>query len=123
MSGQKWRGSDPALGLLLDMHGETFLLEGGFWTRIQAWLVEPRSEIPHGVRYSLSLHDRHGTRILAFDNAHGLRPERARPGRKAVAWDHQHLENKTEPYEFTSAEQLMVDFWEVVNSFLKSKRL
>jgi len=48
MSGQKWKGSDPALGLLLDTHGET--------------------------------------------------------------------------YVFTSAEQLMVDFWQAVNSYLESKR-
>jgi len=122
MTGQKWKGSDPALGLLLDTHGETFLLESGFWIKMEAWLVEPRREIPHGIRYSLSLHDRYGTRILGFDNAHGLRTGRSRSGKKPVAWDHLHLEKKSEPYEFTSAEQLMVDFWQAVNSWLETKR-
>ncbi len=30
--------------------------------------------MPHGIRYALTLHDRYGTRLLGFDNAHAVKP-------------------------------------------------
>ncbi len=121
MSGQKWQGSDPALGLLLDAHGEIFKLQGGYWIKFEVWLIEPRPEIPHGIRYSLTMHDRHGTRMLGFDNAHGLRMRQVRFGPRVVVWDHIHSGRKLLPYQFQSAGQLMVDFWWAVNKYLKDK--
>lgn len=123
MSGQKWQGSDPVLGFLLDANGEIFRLNAGLWVKMEVWLVETRPEIPHGIRYSLTLHDRHGVRILGFDNAHGLRLRQPRYGKKVVVWDHFHIEGKLEPYEFQSAGRLLLDFWEAVNRFLRDKGL
>jgi hypothetical protein len=66
---------DETLETLLDLDGEIFLMEGGYWTKFEANRVEPTQHIPHGVRYSLTLHDRNNTGILGFDNAHAFRPE------------------------------------------------
>ncbi len=65
---------DETLATLLNLNGEVFPMENGYWTKFDVWLVDPEPHIPHGVRYSLSLHDRCNRRILGFDNAHAIRP-------------------------------------------------
>jgi len=83
--------------------------------------VEPKPEIPHGIRYSLTLHDRGGNRVLGFDNAHGIRIRKPRHGIRPVVWDHIHVEKKLEPYDFESSRQLLVDFWQAVNEYRRNK--
>ena len=48
---------DPGLETLLELDGEVFPMENGYWTKIEAHRVSPSDQIPHGIRYSLSLHD------------------------------------------------------------------
>ena len=122
MNRHRGQDSDPVLGFLLDAHGETYQLASGYWVKVEAWLVGPRPEIPHGIRYSLTLHDRRGTRVLGFDNAHGIRVRRSRYSNRPVVWDHMHNEKKLESYEFQSAGQLLLDFWQAVNGYLINKR-
>lgn len=107
---------DPAktgLETLLDLHGTTYRLEKGFWVKFEAYLVTSSEQIPHGVSYSLTLHDRNNTRIFGFDNAHGCPPPRRKKyGGRKVTWDHKHhFEEKVVPYEYESAAQLIEDFW------------
>ena len=123
MNRRRGQNSDPVLGLLLDAHGETYQLPGGYWVKVEAWLVDPKPEIPHGLRYSLTLHDRRGIRVLGFDNAHRVRIRRPRYATRPVSWDHLHIENKMEPYEFRSAGRLLMDFWRAVNTYLGEKEL
>ena len=33
----------------------------------------PKPEIPHGIRYNLTLHNRHNKRVMGFDNAHAVK--------------------------------------------------
>lgn len=98
------------LRYLLDLDGERFQMGGGFWTKFDVKLVEPTAEVPHGIRYSLTLHDQSGRRLLGFDNAHGLTRSRKRPNRRIV-WDHRHDEERVSEYEFRSAAKLLEDFW------------
>ena len=42
---------------LLDLHDEVIDQEDGYWVKLEAWEVMPNQHIPHGVRYSLTLHD------------------------------------------------------------------
>ncbi len=66
----------------------------------------------------ITLHDRNNTRILGFDNAHNIRKRGRRPVKftgRIVTWDHIHKENKVERYLFTSASELINDFWEAVD--------
>jgi len=47
--------------------------------------------VPHGIRYALTLHDRYGTRLLGFDNAHAVMPpKRERHAGRRLAYDHRH---------------------------------
>jgi len=91
---------DTGLEFLLEMDGEVFPMDNGYWTKIEARIVVPNDKVPHGIRYSLTLHDRNNARILGYDNAHGLKPKKKKFGAKKTEWDHRHEKNRVESYEF-----------------------
>jgi hypothetical protein len=62
---------DP-LDFLLDLDGEVIVQERGYWVKIEARKRNPSPHVPHGIDYSLTLHDRYGKRVLGFDNAHAV---------------------------------------------------
>lgn len=72
----KYSISDPTLETLLLLNGEIFPMDNGYWTKFEVYRVGANDHIPHGIRYSLTLHDRYNTRILGFDNAHAIKPKR-----------------------------------------------
>jgi hypothetical protein len=109
---------DNGLETLLLLDGEIFPMDNGYWTKIEAHCVTFNEHIPHGIRYSLTLHDRHNIRILGYDNAHGIKPQRKKYGAKRQAWDHKHNRKTVEPYEFENAGQLLEDFWQDVSRMM-----
>jgi hypothetical protein len=56
--------ADTGLESLLDLNGYTIDQEGGYWVKVEAWRVPITVDIPHGIRYSLTLHEPYGKRIL-----------------------------------------------------------
>lgn len=78
MDQKKYSKEDAALETLLDLDGEIFPMDNGYWTKFEAYRVAPTRHIPFGIRYSLSLHDRNNTRILGFDNAHAQKAKKKR---------------------------------------------
>lgn len=106
---------------LLDLHGEILVQEGGYWIKIEAWTVEPTKEIPHGIRYSLTLHDPAGERVLGYDNAHAVKPAKKGFTGRRLEYDHvhRHAKDKGTAYEFSTAGQLLTDFFEAVDRILK----
>jgi hypothetical protein len=72
---------DPSLDTLLHLDGETFAVDSGgvCWVKFQAKQCAITAERPHGLRYSLTLHDETGARLVGFDNAHPTR-EGSGPG-------------------------------------------
>jgi hypothetical protein len=76
MPKKKYFKEDASLETLLDLDGEIFPMDNGYWTKFEARRVHSTEKIPHGIRYSISLHDRNNTRILGFDNAHGYKPKK-----------------------------------------------
>jgi hypothetical protein len=90
-------------------------MDNGYWTKFEVKRVKASEEIPHGIRYSLTLHDRNNNRVFGIDNAHGFKPKRKRFGAKRIAWDHQHRKEKVLPYEFESPVVLLTDFWKEVD--------
>ena len=80
--------------------------------------MEANKHIPHGIRYNLSLHDKHNRRVLGFDNAHAIKPKKKKYGARKVTWDHKHQKEKVLSYEFESAGQLLEDFWTAVDKYL-----
>ena len=111
MSGKQYSNEDETLATLLLLNGEIFPMERGYWTKFEAYRVDPEQHTPHGVRYSLTLHDRYNRRILGFDNTHAIRPTRKRYGARKVTWDHKHRCDRVSAYEYESASQLLMDFW------------
>lgn len=64
---------------------------------------------PHGLRYSFTLDDIDESRLLGFDNAHGVP--------MSQAYDHRHRFRRTVelvPYDFQDADKLLCDFFEAV---------
>ncbi len=95
------------LEILLEMNGEIFPMDNGYWTKIEARESVANEHIPHGIKYSLTLHNQSNIRVLGYDNAHGIKPKRKKYGAKRVVWDHKHERKIVEPYEFESPAQLL----------------
>ncbi len=106
---------DHTLEMLLDLDGYTVVLGGGFWVKMEAKKVKSNTGKPFGIKYSLTLHNPDGTRILGFDNAH------AKPGSsKKEPHDHIHR-GKIKPYAYANAEGLLKDFWQEVEAAMKKE--
>ena len=108
------------LSTLLDLHQEVIDQGDGYWVKIEAWEVEVSDGVPHGIRYSLTLHSPRGLRILGYDNAHSVRSRAGYSARK-LAYDHKHR-NSTDPgirYDFNDAHELLSDFFVDVDKALK----
>ncbi|MEN8219522.1 MAG: DUF6516 family protein [Pseudomonadota bacterium] len=112
---------DETLEYLLLLNGEIFPMDNGFWTKIEAYQVIPNEHIPHGVKYSLTLHDQNNVRILGFDNAHSFKPKRKKYGARKITWDHKHQRTEILPYEYETAGQLLEDFWTAVSHMMSER--
>lgn len=119
--------NDVGMDILLEFSGESFYDESGYWWKIKAYKVTASTNIPHGIRYELTLHDKTNRRIMGFDNAHPpkLTSSSKRKGRYRGTihhWDHwhQHAKDPGIAYEFESAEQLMADFFDQINQIIES---
>jgi Family of unknown function (DUF6516) len=112
---------DRSLDTLLLLDGEMFILEGSFWVKFEVKRVSVRPEKPHGLDYSLTLHDGDGERLLGFDNAHPIR-EGAGPGARArIEYDHKHRGERVRFYDYVDAVSLLTDFWVEVDLILKER--
>jgi hypothetical protein len=113
---------DPSLDVLLDLDGVIIGgLHGGHWVKFVARRVPATDARPHGIRYSLTLHDANGARVFGLDNAHPVAsPRRGRTSR-AGAFDHVHPTGGAQPraYPYRDAATLMKDFWIAVDHILE----
>lgn len=107
-------GLDP----LLDLDGVILVVdpESGLWVRFVVTRVPETSDKPHGLDYSLTLHDRNGERLVGFDNAHPVRGQR-----RGEPQDHFHKARRVGPYGYTDAATLLNDFWREVDAVLKAR--
>ena len=107
-------GPDVGLETLLDLDGSVLEQEGGFWIKIEARQVLASEHALHGIRYSLTLHDRYGARVLVYDNAHAVKPpKKFKFAGQRLPYDHRHRTacDKGVPYAFESAQRLLEDFF------------
>ena len=116
LSGQKWD-----LGYLLDLDGAIGEIGHGFFYKIEATQVPVTPGRPHGLKYSLTLHDPTMRRIFGIDNAHGLSGRRGKGQMRIAAFDHIHQGRKMKVYEYTTAEALMLDFWDAIDREFKKR--
>ncbi len=111
------RPDDFTLSALLDLDGHRFTIENGEYTiKFVVSLTRPTENIPHGIRYSLTLHDKNGIRVLGYDNSnHDYRPLSKRQYvARRIEWDHRHHKETVTQYGFSTAANLLEDFWEDV---------
>lgn len=110
---------DQGLDNLLDLDGEIFRMSNGYSVCIRAREVTPGLGRPHGVKYSLTLLDQSGNRMLGYDNAHPIIPTKRRFACNRTELDHIHNSDTVEEYEYENAGQLLEDFWSDVDRVLK----
>ena len=83
-------------------------------------LVKADIHLPHGIRYTLTLHDCYGKRIFGIDNKH--RPKTKRKGYHGRIIEYDHIHNnendKGTPYTFINAEKLLTDFWAHIDKIM-----
>jgi hypothetical protein len=109
---EEFISDDHALEYLLAFDGRVHYFERGFWLKFEIKRVAATPERPHGLRYSFTLHDPRGKRLLGFDNAHGVPERGSRFNKSSAEHDHWHRtgHDAGEPYAFTTIDRLLVDF-------------
>ena len=109
---------DEGLDRLLDLDGFIAEVGGGFWVKIVVRRVPPDTDRPHGISYTLTLHDAAGLRVFGIDNAHLIRVTRGPASRSSTARHHLHRGESVRPYAYRDADTLMDDFWREVEAIL-----
>ena len=110
------------LQTLLDLDGMVFWPNPNYWVKFSVKTVTPTDQIPHGIRYSLTLHDRNNTRLLGFDNAHLVKVKKGgKFAGQIIEWDHIHKFDRAIPYGFKSPAQLLSDFWKAVDEIIEEQ--
>jgi ribosomal protein S18 len=112
---------DTSLDNLLYLDGVSYVVDGPFWVKFEVRQVPESPEKPHGLDYSLTLHDGDGQRILGFDNAHAIK-EGSGPGAKTrIEYDHTHKGERVRFYDYTDAATLLSDFWTEADKILEER--
>jgi hypothetical protein len=112
---------DPGLEELIAWDGTIMVLDAeNHWVKFKVRSVEANAERPHGIAYSLTLHDRSGRRLVGFDNAHPVRTGSG-PARKVTIYDHRHRLGIVRPYRYVDARTLLEDFWRDVEAVLRER--
>lgn len=111
---------DTSLNALLLLDGESFVVDakGICWVKFVVKQVAVSPERPHGLSYSLTLHDEDGERLLGFDNAHSIHETSGPNAKTFVEYDHKHSGERTRFYCYSDAATLMANFWTEVETIL-----
>lgn len=110
---------------LLSLDGARFEAAEGYVVEFMARRTEATKERPHGLSYSFVFRPVDGEPYVRFDNAHAVE----RPGGKHVkgtrAYDHWHRRkgDPGRPYAFTTAAQLLEDFWREVKREMAERKI
>ena len=82
--------SEYGLEFLLAFDGRIHHLEEGYWIKFEIKRVGATKKRPHGLSYAFTLHAPDGTRLVGFDNAHGVPARGSRFKVRPEASDHWH---------------------------------
>src|SRR5882757_10841399 len=115
--------SEYGLEFLLAFDGRIHHLEEGYWIKFEIKRVGATKKRPHGLSYAFTLHAPDGTRLVGFDNAHGVPARGSRFKVRPEASDRWH---RTEtdpgrPYAFKDADTLLQDFFREVRRILADR--
>ena len=111
-------GVDRSLDALLELDGTTYVItDAGHWVKFVVTRVQPTTDKPHGLDYSLTMHAPNGERLVGFDNAHRAPGRQGRGGGK----DHRHRLRQVKTYDYTDGGALIAAFWTEVKSVLEEE--
>ena len=109
---------------LLALDGSSFEMAPGVIVEFSARRTDVTAERSHGISYALVLRSKKGgLPWVRFDNAHAVDEGGRGYRRKRAAYDYWHRteKDKGRPYNFTTAVQLLDDFWKEVRRALDEK--
>lgn len=114
---------DHGLDILLHLDGDRYFIDedGAYEVCFSIKKTSVSTGKPYGINYSLVLIDKHGERIVGFDNAHPVPDGKRRSSKKTVTFDHKHVRDRTTPYNYQGAVKLVADFWKEVDKILREK--
>ncbi len=114
---------DYTLEFLLAFDGRIHHLEEGYWIKFEIKKVETTKTRTHGLSYSFTLHAPDGTRLVGFDNAHGVPTLGSRFRKRSSGSDHWHRteDDPGRPYTFKDADTLLQDFFREVRRVLNER--
>ena len=114
---------DHSLDTLLEFDGQVFVIDpkGEHWVKFEVRRVEATPDRPHGLKYSLTLHDAKGERLVGFDNAHPVGTGSGPGAKQTEAFDHKHRLRTIKPYDYADAASLLEDFWKEVDAVLAER--
>ena len=106
---------DYELAFLLSRDGYEFRFISGYRVKFAARKIAATEGPPHGIKYSLTLHDPKGRRIYGIDNAH-------KAGRRRE-FDHRHVygARKVVGYAYRGTSALLEDFYSEVERILEER--
>ena len=108
---------------LLELDGVGYAVDdtGCCWVKFEVKRVAASPERPHGLKYSMTLHDETGARLLGFDNAHPVREGSGPGARTRIEYDHKHSGERIRFYDYADAVTLVADFWAEVEAVMKER--
>ena len=111
------------IDVLLSMDGMRYQASDGYVIEIKAERTDVTAERPHGLSYALVFRPEHGESYIRFDNAHAVDRPGGRYVKADAAYDHWHRSDKDKgrPYPFTTAAQLLQDFFAEVKRVMDEK--
>lgn len=112
---------DAGFDHLLELDGVSYVVDGPFWVKFEAKLTIPTPERPHGLDYSITLHDDKGQRVLGFDNAHAITEGSGPVAKTRVEYDHMHKGERVRFYNYADGVTLLTDFWNEVDRILEER--
>jgi hypothetical protein len=113
---------EAELELLLSLDGAAYEMAPGVIVEFAVCRTLATPQRLHGISHALVLRPKAGgAPWVRFDNAHAV--EQRSKGRKHVVYDHWHRTTHDEgrPYHFTTALQLLDDFWREVKQTLNEQ--
>lgn len=116
---------DAELEVLLSLNGAKWEAAQGYVVEFSVHRTQKTPERPHGITYALVFRPIDSEPFVRFDNAHAAE----RPGGRFVktprAHDHWHRSagDPGRPYAFSTATQLLEDFWREVKRAMDERRI
>lgn len=115
---------DYELETLLNLDGASFEMAVGYVVEFKAQRTDATPQRPHGISYALVFRAKAGgPPLVRFDNAHAVPRPGGRYVRGQEAFDHWHrtARDKGQPYQFSTATQLLADFWQEVKRIMQER--